>query len=281
MCCAVWQGQGGKPVLRLQVAYGGGKTHTLITLLHLAERGGNLSSHRTVNEFLTFAGLSQAPKARVALLPCDKFDVKEGLEVYGPEGKTRRVRTLWGALAYQLAGDVGYTRLKSHDEDLTVPAEPLLVDLLHAPLKEGLGALVLVDEAVWYYRQAVLSDPRMLGALKDFYHVLNQAVTKVDRAVMVASLIASKLEANDQTGVQCMTALEDEFQRIAEPVEPVTREDVAEILRRRLFEYVPGEEERRSAVDAIMAALQKLPVSDAQRDQSAYDRWMDTYPVPS
>ena len=32
-------GQGGKPVLRLQVAYGGGKTHTLITLLHLAERG--------------------------------------------------------------------------------------------------------------------------------------------------------------------------------------------------------------------------------------------------
>jgi hypothetical protein len=271
-------GQTGKPVLRLQVAYGGGKTHTLITLLHLVERGGNLSTHRTVNEFLTFAGLSHAPRARVALLPCDQFDVKEGLDVYGPEGKTRRVRTLWGALAYQLAGDIGYTRLKIHDEDLTVPAEPLLVDILRAPLKDDLGSLVLVDEAVWYYRQAVLSDPRMLGALKDFYHVLNQAVAKVDRAVMVASLIASKLEANDQTGVQCMSALEDEFQRIAEPVEPVTREDIAEILRRRLFECVPGEEERRSAVDAVMAALQKLPVSDAQRDQIAYDGWMDAYP---
>lgn len=271
-------GQGGKPVLRLQVAYGGGKTHTLITLLHLAEKGDNLATHRTVGEFLTFAGLSQAPKARVALLPCDKFDVKEGLEVYSPEGKIRRVRTLWGALAYQLAGDVGYTRLKDHDEDLTVPAEPLLVDLLRVPLKYGLGALVLVDEAVWYYRQAVLSDPRLLGAIKDFYQVLNQAVAKVDRAVMVASLIASNLEANDQTGTQCLSALEDVFQRIAEPVEPVTREDVAEILRRRLFENVPGEAESRPAVDSIMAALQKLPISDAQRDQAAYDRWMDAYP---
>ena len=271
-------GQGGKPVLRLQVAYGGGKTHTLITLLHLAEKGGSLATHRTVAEFLAFAGLSQLPKARVALLPCDKFDVKEGLEVFGPEGKTRRVHTLWGALAYQLAGDVGYTRLKIHDEDMTVPAEPLLVDLLRAPVREGMGALVLVDEAVWYYRQAVLSDPRLLGAIKDFYQVLNQAITKVDRAVMVASLIASNLEANDQTGTQCLSALEDVFQRIAEPVEPVTREDVAEILRRRLFEMAPGEVERRPAIDAVMAALQKLPISDAQRDQAAYDRWMDTYP---
>ncbi len=102
-----------------------------------------------------------------------------------------------------MAGDVGYTRLKDHDEDLTVPAEPLLVDLLRTPLKDGLGALVLVDEAVWYYRQAVLSDPRLLGD-QDFYQVLNQAAAKVDRAVMVASLIASNLEANDQTGTQCL-----------------------------------------------------------------------------
>ena len=79
-------GQGGKPVLRLQVAYGGGKTHTLITLLHLAERGNALNAHRTVREFLAFAGLTNAPAARVALLPCDKLDVNEGMEVYGPDG---------------------------------------------------------------------------------------------------------------------------------------------------------------------------------------------------
>jgi uncharacterized protein len=271
-------GQGGKPVLRLQVAYGGGKTHTLITLLHLAERGNTLNTHRTVREFLAFAGLSDAPTARVALLPCDKLDVNEGMEVYGPDGSKRQVHTLWGALAYQLAGDAGYTRLKAHDEENTVPAEPLLVDLLKAPLKDNLGTLVLVDEAVWYYRQAVLKDPRMLGAIKDFFQVLNQAVSKVERASMVASLIASRLEANDQTGTQCLTALDDVFQRIAEPVEPVTREDVAEILRRRLFENVPGESERRPIIDSLMAGLQKLPVPESRYDQTAYNRWMDSYP---
>ena len=36
-------GRGGRPVLQLQVAYGGGKTHTLIALLHLAERGATLA----------------------------------------------------------------------------------------------------------------------------------------------------------------------------------------------------------------------------------------------
>lgn len=271
-------GKNARPVLRLQVAYGGGKTHTLITLLHLAERGADMAAHKTVAEFLTFAGLTQHPRARVALLPCDKFDVKEGLEVYGPDGKTRRVHTLWGALAYQLAGDVGYARLKSHDEDFTVPAQPLLEDLLHAPIKEGLGALVLVDEAVWYYRGLVNQDQRMLGTIKDFYQVLTQAVSKVERASMVAGLIASKVEANDQTGTQCLAALEDVFRRIGEPVEPVSHEDVAEVLRRRLFDRVAGETERRPAVDAVMAGMQRLPLREAQRDQSAYDRLMDSYP---
>jgi len=271
-------GEGGKPVQQLQVAYGGGKTHTLITLLHLAEQGQNLADHRTVQEFVTFTGLAQSPKARVALLPFDKFDVKEGLEVYGPDGHIRRVRTPWGALAYQLAGDAGYTRLKGHDEDFIVPAEPLLVDLLRAPLQEGLGTLVLVDEAVWYYRNLVLSNPRSFGALKDFYQVLTQAAVKVERAALVAGLIASKVEANDQTGIQCLGALEDIFGRIAEPVEPVTREDVAEVLRRRLFETVPGDAERRPVVDALMATMQHLPVREAQRDQAAYDRMIDSYP---
>lgn len=271
-------GQPGRPVLRLQVAYGGGKTHTLITLLHLAERGAILGNHSTVKEFMTFAGLSELPKARVALLPGDKLDVKKGLEVFDPAGQVKTVKTLWGALAYQLAGEVGYSHLQNHDEEFIVPAEPLLVDLLKTPIQDGLGTLVLIDEAVWYYRAAVNQNPRALGMIKDFYQVLTQAVSKVDQAAMVASLMASKVEANDQTGTQCLAALDEVFQRIAEPVEPVAREDVAEVLRRRLFEKVPGEIERRPAIDAVMAALPKLPLRETQYDQAAYERWLASYP---
>ena len=35
-------GRGGTPVIRVQVAYGGGKTHALIALLHLAEGWGGV-----------------------------------------------------------------------------------------------------------------------------------------------------------------------------------------------------------------------------------------------
>ncbi len=271
-------GQGGVPVIRFDVSYGGGKTHTLITLLHLAERGVDLGAHPTVREFVQFAGVEEPPKARVALLPFDKFDVHEGLLVYGPDGGTRRVKTPWGALAYQLGGDAGFARIKAHEEGYDPPAEPLLVDLLREPEKQGLGTLILLDEAVWYYRAAVNHDARRLGILKDFFHSLIQAAVKVNRCSLVATLIASAVEARDATGRLVLQALEDEFRRYEENFEPVAKEDLAEILRRRLFETVPPEPERRSVIDAVMAKMQQLPLREAQKSQQSYERLLSNYP---
>jgi len=271
-------GQGGVPVIRFDVSYGGGKTHTLITLLHLAERGLDLQDHPTVKEFVQFAGIEKAPKARVALLPFDKFDVHEGLLVYGPDGGTRRVKTPWGALAYQLAGDAGFARVKAHEEGYDPPADPVIVDLLREPEKQGLGTLILLDEAVWYYRAAVNHDARRLGTLKDFFHSLIQAVVKVNRCSLVATLIASAVESRDATGALVLQALEDEFRRYEENFEPVAKEDLAEILRRRLFETVPPEDDRRSVIDAVMAKMQQLPLREAQKNQQAYERLLRAYP---
>ena len=89
-------GQGGNPVITVQVAYGGGKTHALIALLHLAERGSKFQTHDTVQEFMGFSGLDTVPRARVAILPFDKFDVKNGLLVVSSDGKQQRVKTPWG-----------------------------------------------------------------------------------------------------------------------------------------------------------------------------------------
>jgi len=210
-CLQRLAGHGGVPVIRFDVSYGGGKTHTLITLLHLAEQATRLADHPTVREFVQFSGLQEVPRARVALLPFDKFDVHEGLVVYGPDGGTRRVRTPWGALAYQLAGDAGYARVKAHEDGYDPPAEPLLADLLREPEKKGLGTLLLLDEAVWYCRAAVNQNARHLGTLKDFFHSLVQATVKVNRCAFVATLISSAVEARDATGALVLQALEDEF----------------------------------------------------------------------
>ena len=59
-----------------------------------------------------------------------------------------QVKILWVASVSNW-GESGYSQSEGHDETFTPPAEPLLVDLLRILLQKGLGALVLVDEAVW------------------------------------------------------------------------------------------------------------------------------------
>lgn len=272
-------GHGGNPVVRLQVAYGGGKTHTLITLLHLAERAKSVADNPTVKEFVTFAGVNPVPEARVALLPFDKLDVHEGLEVVGPSGNTRRVKTPWGALAYQLADDAGYARVQQHEQTYTAPGQLILEELLRAPQSEGKSALVLLDEAVIYCRNAVNENSRRLGTLKDFFQLLTQAVAAVPKSCIVATLIASENEADDQTGAQVLRALEDAFGRLQSTSEPVGREDLAEVLRRRLFEQVPAEQQRRPVVDALFSSFAACKqLRDAQKDNAAYQRFLHSYP---
>ena len=271
-------GQGGNPVITVQVAYGGGKTHALIALLHLAERGSELQTHPTVQEFMGFSGLDGLPQARVALLPFDKFDVKHGLSVVSPDGEKRQIKTPWGALAYQLAGDEGLARVAEHEADYINPAEQTLVDLLKVPQTEDLSTLILLDEALMYTRAAVNDDPNRFGILQDFFQALTQAVEKVNTAAIVASLVTSDIIADDPTGVRVLNMLEGVFRRLEETFEPVSREDISELLRRRLFESVDPEKKCRAIVDSIIAARQRLSMRGAHTDQDAYEGLVKSYP---
>ena len=271
-------GQGGNPVITLQVAYGGGKTHALIALLHLAEHSTELQTHSTVREFTEFSGLDTLPRARVAILPFDKFDVKNGLSVVGPNGKKRQVKTPWGALAYQLAGDEGLAKVAGHEAGYTTPAEPILVDLLKVPQTEGLSTLILLDEALMYTRGTVDADRNRLGTLRDFFQGLTQAIGKVKHSAIVASLITAEIIADDPTSVSVLNTLEGVFRRLEHNVEPVSRDDVSELLRRRLFESVPPERIRRVVVDRLVASRQKLPLREVDKHQEAYDELLRSYP---
>ena len=271
-------GRGGAPVIRVQVAYGGGKTHALIALLHLAAGGHELEVHPTVQEFMASSGLNRLPQARVALLPFDKFDVIEGLSVKGPDGTRRQVKTPWGALAYQLAGDEGLAKVAEHESRYTTPAEPILVELLKTPHESKLSTLILMDETLWYIRNAVYDDPNRLGVLQDFFQVLTQAVGQVDGAVLVASIISYDMVADDRISIQCLNALENVFRRVEETKEPVSGEDIPELLRRRLFQPLDNQGKRRAIVDRLTEAMERLPLRGSQHDQSAKERLLEAYP---
>ncbi|MXV76534.1 ATP-binding protein, partial [Candidatus Poribacteria bacterium] len=271
-------GKGGNPILTLQVAYGGGKTHALITLLHLAEHGTDFQTHPTVQEFIQFSGLVTIPRTRVAILPFDQFDVKNGFQAIAPDGTQKTLKTPWGALAYQLAGDKGLEIVAEHETNYINPAEQPLVDLLKLPQNEGLSTLILLDEALMYTRAAVNEDQRRFGILQDFFQALTQAVKKVNNTAIVASLITADIIADDPTGIGVLNMLEKIFHRLDEIAEPISQGDVSELLRRRLFEDIPPEKTRRTIVNSLIAARQRLPLRGQHTDQEAYDKLLKSYP---
>ena len=231
-------GRNTKAVRQLELTYGGGKTHTLIALRHLVHDPAALPDLPAVEQFKSHIG-AEPPPARVAALAFDKLDVEKGMEVRGPRGELRWFRHPWSVLAFQIAGADGIRALHAEGLDAereTPPAEPLLADLLARPQAEGLATLVLIDEVLMFARGKVAVDAAWRGRLIDFFQYLCQAATKVDRCALVASLLASDPEKSDDTGRLISAQIAEIFNRQKEEgVQPVQKEDVAEVLRRRFF----------------------------------------------
>src|ERR1700732_607892 len=61
-------GQGGEPVIQLQTAFGGGKTHTMLAVYHLATRKCALSELVGIPAIVDKAGMMDVPQARVVVL---------------------------------------------------------------------------------------------------------------------------------------------------------------------------------------------------------------------
>src|SRR5512136_1122387 len=62
------------PVLTLITQFGGGKTHTLATLYHLAKNGDAVAGHNGVADLVREAGVGSVPKAKVAVFVGNAWD---------------------------------------------------------------------------------------------------------------------------------------------------------------------------------------------------------------
>ena len=277
-------GQSDKAVRQLELTYGGGKTHTLITLYHLFGHRAGLPDMPAVREFREHVGV-ELPQAFVATLCFDKIDVEKGIEdVKAPNGETRTLRHPWSVLAYQLAGSDGLRAVHADGQDAereTPPAEPLLAKLLALPAEQGLCTLVLIDEVLMYAREKVGLDAQWQSRIVDFFQHLTTAVGKVDQAAMVVSLLATDPTKQDEVGRRVQGELSAVVRRQREEgVQPVTREDVAEVLRRRFFqrETLQQEDAYRSHVIGVVRELAKLDETMA-KDRSAQEtRFLASFP---
>jgi len=224
-------GEGGDRVVQLKTPFGGGKTHSLLALYHVA------NSRLAATRVPELDVVPNPGAVRVCVLSGEYLDPARGRDVDG-----RTIGTLWGELAYQLGGWPAYDALLVDGDEGPPPGGEKLGALLSA----AAPALVLLDEVLVY---AAAAKAVTIGAstldrqVLLFVQHLSEAVNQAHRVALVYSLQASVGEAVGEEAL--LDQLEKIAGRIDERREPVSGDEVLRVVQRRLFAQAGAEDVRR------------------------------------
>ncbi|WP_237067886.1 ATP-binding protein [Microbulbifer guangxiensis] len=268
-------GQGGDPVIQLQTAFGGGKTHTMLAVYHLASREISTDKLMGVPPVLDEAGIHDLPRAKIAVIDGIKLSPSQPRHY-----DNATVNTLWGELAYQLLGEQGYEMVAGSDADGTSPGKEVLTSLI----RQAAPCVILIDELVAFIRQLELGKQYKAGTFDSnisFIQGLTEAMKAVPNAILLASLPESELEVGGTTGQRALNSLEKYFARVESVWKPVGTEEAFEIVRRRLFEN-PGERAHvegisRQFSDFYRQHADKFPVETQSNEY--FERLCRSYPI--
>ncbi|MGC9307459.1 MAG: DUF499 domain-containing protein [Thermoplasmatota archaeon] len=215
----------GTPVIKLETSLGGGKTHVLIALYHLAKHGSSVIKKNPFVKDLTFDPVNVAA-------------------IVGTDIQT----TLWGDLARQLKGEEGYKLVKKNDETQTSPNETQLRQLFGDE-----KCLILIDEIALYLALAS-GIPVKKSTLAEQTKVFLQTLTQVADAMDNVSLVITSLSKTDVFGertqelaeilgddvrkAKAAAAIQEAdrvLSRIGINLTPTKGEEFPAIMRKRLF----------------------------------------------
>lgn len=244
---------GGDPVIGLQTAFGGGKTHTMLAIYHLVRHlrdGGDPRALAGISDILERAGVKTLPKPKIAVFvgsaqgPDVSMNLKDG----------PRVHTLWGYIAWRLAGDAGLKLVAEAEAARTSPGSERMVEVF----KLAGPSVILLDELTMFARQ--LDDDRF-EAFLSFIQSLTEAAKMVPGILIVGSLPESNAEAGGPRGEAALLRLEKIFGRVQSAWLPASGDETYEIIRRRLFQPLDaeGEKARDETVKAFHDLYKKNP----------------------
>jgi len=228
-------GGGGDPVVELQTNFGGGKTHSMLALYHMAGPA-TAQDLPGLDQLLENHGLNVPPGINRAVLVGTSRGPQDVLTAEGG----RKIRTTWGELAWQLGGAAAFDMVAENDANGIAPGS----NVLEAIFKKYAPSLILIDEWVAYLRQIYRVDALPSGSFDanlSFVQSLTEAVKASPRTLLVASLPASQVEVGGDGGQEALARLKQTFSRVESSWRPASQEESYEIVRRRLFKEIPGD----------------------------------------
>ncbi|WP_158441140.1 DUF499 domain-containing protein [Kribbella steppae] len=247
-------GGGENGVLRSETSFGGGKTHGLTAVYHLARgaRPGN------VGDFLDPKLLPEGP-VQIAAIVGDALDPSAGLETNGVT-----TFTIWGEMAAQI-GPGASAVMAANDAQRTAPSTHTMVRSFG-----GQPTIVIIDEIAQHLRQALKSgseDVRRYAQsvpvfLKNLFEIAGDPTNRVVAIVTLASgtdtfgketnEIADLLDETSESARVAVAEAADVLTRMVQPgavIKPAEDTEIGEILKRRLFVHIDS----AAAADAARA----------------------------
>jgi hypothetical protein len=218
------------PVLTLITQFGGGKTHTLTTLYHLANNGQGAAGYAGVADLMREAGVTTVPKAKVAVFVGNAWDPREGRE------------TPWIDIARQLAGEKGVEAL-GPAASTTPPGTEAIARVFQAA---EAPVLLLFDEVLNFLN-------RHRGSADSFHAFIQNltvATTGTTHGACVISLPRSQVEMTDWDQ-EWQDKISKVVRRVAKDLIANDEAEISEVVRRRLFEDLGSEKIRKNAARAF------------------------------
>ena len=262
-------------ILTLYSLFGGGKTHTLLTVYHAFRKPGVLKIPQVLR------GYSEKKRKELTNL-AEEIEKLGGVSIVVIHGKSAEysarpakplkyqaysVKTLWGYLAHSLGR---YDAIREDDDNLTAPAVESIREVL-----KGKRVIILIDELIDYAnnlrRGGNETERRYTENIPAFLDRLSTALVGTN-SVMIVSLpievregkIQSVEERYDEVYLQkFLDVLNTAIRRVGSvSLAPLRRrengDDLVEVMKKRIFEEVP-EEVRTKALREMEITIKTNP----------------------
>ncbi|AFR31400.1 Swt1 family HEPN domain-containing protein [Arthrobacter sp. Rue61a] len=276
------------PVINLQTNFGGGKTHSMLSLWHIAAGLPVGDFPQETQELLVPNGYTGAKVNRVAIVG----------NHFSPSGVIKddgtQINTIWGELAWQLGGAKAFALVAKSDADRTHPGTAL-----HELLAAHAPAVILIDEWVAYARSLIGRDDLAGGTFDDqftFAQSLTEACKGTSGVLLAISIPASENgdesekratgnaeEVGGANGLEALKRLQNVVRRVADQWRPASSDEAYHIVKQRLFKQPDAK--ALASIGATAKAyveMYRKYTDDFPREarEPAYeDRVRQTYPV--
>lgn len=274
---------------RLETAFGGGKTHTLIACTHIAFRGQELAS--LTDELLPRQLLPVPGTVAVVGVAGDE------IPVHKPRGDALVPYTLWGEIAYQIGGEALYRAVEDEAGSYAAPGKTYFDRVLG-----DRKVLIMLDELAQYAARLEAARPEGASQLAAFLMALHgyarnhpgiaivltlasatdAFARQTERLASLISQVRGAETSEDDAlsiGEKAVRGVASVVARDAVQITPVLAAELSAVLAKRLFTHIDITAARTTALEYIQMYRRNSSLLPEEATRDNYlDRMIATYP---